>query len=159
MQLCSISAVYLGKNYGGGNEDNGDLPQKIPCMYCYSPCPQPCTRPPLTHAFTRASQTPTGKSPVGSLFLSPGSWCTRFCCALQESISQSYVSSGSSMVGLMVTSSKRTYAILTPRAPVPVAVPADPYLHRRHSTQFCLSLCGILVSWCAQGLFEPPERL
>ena len=44
------------------------------------------------------SQTPTGKSPVGSLFFSPGFWCTRFCCALQESISQSYVSSGSSMV-------------------------------------------------------------
>ena len=85
-------------------------------MYCYSPCPQPCTRPPLTHAFTRDSQTPTDKSPVGSLFLSPGSWCTRFCCALQESISQSYVSSGSSMVGLMATSSKRTYAIPTRRA-------------------------------------------
>ena len=23
-----------GPNYGGGNEDNGDLPQKIPGMYC-----------------------------------------------------------------------------------------------------------------------------
>ena len=56
----------LGPNYGGGNEYNGDLPQKIPCMYCYSPCPQPCSRPPLTHAFTEDSQTPTGKSPVGS---------------------------------------------------------------------------------------------
>ena len=41
--------------------------------------------------------------------------------ALQESISQSRVSSGSSIVGLMVTSSKRTYAIPVPRAPVPVA--------------------------------------
>ena len=39
----------------------------------------------------------------------------------QESISQSYVSSGSSMVGSIATSSKRTYAIPTPRAPVPVA--------------------------------------
>ena len=40
-----------------------------------------------------------------------------------ESISQSHVSSGSSMVGLMVTSSKRAYAILksaAPRASVPV---------------------------------------
>ena len=26
-------------------------------------------------------------------------------------------------------------------------------------TQFCLSLCGVSGSWCAQGLFEPPERL
>ena len=32
-------------------------------------------------------------------------------CALQESISQSCVSSGSSLVGLMATSSKRAYAI------------------------------------------------
>ena len=46
-------------NYGGVNEDNGALPQKIPCMYCYTQCPQPCSRPPLTHASTRDSQTPT----------------------------------------------------------------------------------------------------
>ena len=77
---------------------------------------------PETPKFPQAS---LGQSPVGSLFLSPGSWCTRFCCALRESISKSCVSSGSSMVGLMVTSSKRTYAIPTSavaRAPVPVAV-------------------------------------
>ena len=67
----------------------------------------------------RHQQASLGQSLVGSLLLSPGSWCTRFCCALQESISQSCVSSGSSIVGLMVTSSKRTYAI--PRAPVPAA--------------------------------------
>ena len=43
---------------------------------------------------------------------------------LQESTSQSYVSSGSSIVGLMATSSKRTYAI--PRAPVPAADHCQP---------------------------------
>ena len=107
----------MGPNYGGDNEGNGDLPQKIPGMHCCSPCPQLCSRPPRTHAFTREFWTPTGKSTVGSLFLSPGSWCTRFCCALQESISQSYVSSGSSIVGLMETSNKRTYTIPTSRAP------------------------------------------
>ena len=45
-------------------------------------------------------------------------------CALQETISQSCVSSGSAMVGLMATSSKRTYVIpkyAAPRAPVPLA--------------------------------------
>ena len=26
-------------------------------------------------------------------------------------------------------------------------------------TQFCLRLCGVPGSWCAQGLFEPSERL
>ena len=25
--------------------------------------------------------------------------------------------------------------------------------------QFCLSLCGVSGSWCAQGLFEPSEHL
>ena len=65
------------------------------------------------------------QSLVGSLLLSPGSQCTQgSVCALQESVSQSCVSSGSSMVGLMTTSSKRAYAIrrsAAPRAPAPVA--------------------------------------
>ena len=70
-----------------------------------------------------------GKSDsVSSGVTAPFSWVlvhTSFCCALQESISQSCVSSGSSMLGLMVTSSKKTYAIpksAAPRAPVPAAV-------------------------------------
>ena len=66
------------------------------------------------------------QSLVGSLLLSPGSWCPKgSVCALQESVSQSYISSGSSMVGLMTTSSKRAYAIpksAAPRASVHVAV-------------------------------------
>ena len=53
-----------------------------------------------------------GQSLVGSLLLSSWSWCTQSSvCALQESISKSCVSSGSSMLGLVVTSSKRAYAI------------------------------------------------
>ena len=80
--------------------------------------------PPLeTPGHSRAS---LGQSHVGSLLLSPGSWCTQgSVCVLQESISQSCVSAGSSMVGLMVTSSKRAYAIpksAAHRAPAPVAV-------------------------------------
>ena len=59
------------------------------------------------------SQASQGHSLVGSLLLSPGSWCTRFCLCLQESVSQSCVSSGSSMVWLTVTSSKRAYNKLT----------------------------------------------
>ena len=61
-------------------------------------------------------------------------------CVLQVSISQSFVSSGRSMVGLMVTSSKRAHAIpksAAPRAPVPVAVhcwPAPPQEMLKHSS-------------------------
>ena len=74
----------------------------------------------------RHSQASPGQSLVGLLIFSPGAWCTQGpVCALQESISQFCVSSASSMVGLMVTSSKRAHAIpksAAPRAPVPLAV-------------------------------------
>ena len=142
MELCSLPSIYLGPNYGGGNENNGDLPQKIPRMYCYTQCPQPCSRPPPTLTSTGDFWTPTGKSgtfSVGSL-LSPGSWCPRFCCAHQESISQSCVNYGSSMVGLMVTSSKRAYVIpksVALRAPVPAAdhhQPVPPQEMLKHSS-------------------------
>ena len=78
-----------------------------------------------------------GQSLLGSLLLSPGSCCTQHSvCALQVSVSQSRINSGSSMVGLVATSSKSPYAIprsTTPRAHVPATVTADLYLHRRHS--------------------------
>ena len=63
----------------------------------------------------------------------PGSWYAQgSVCALQESVSQSRVSSSTSMVGIMVTSSKRAYAITrstASRAPAPSVVhcwPAPP---------------------------------
>ena len=53
------------------------------------------------------SQTSLGQSLVGSVLLSPGSWCTQdSVCALLESFSQSCVRSGSCMVGLRVTYAK-----------------------------------------------------
>ena len=78
----------LRPNYGGGNEDNGGLLQKVPCTHCCTQCPQPCSRPPLTHASARGhSQTSLGQSLVGSLLLFPGSWCTQgFVCTLQEPV-------------------------------------------------------------------------
>ena len=30
MELCSLPVVYLRPNYGGSNEENGDLLQKVP---------------------------------------------------------------------------------------------------------------------------------
>ena len=60
---CVPSLLFdLRSNYGEDNEDNGDLLQRIPCTYCYTQCPQPCSRPPLTHASTRDSWTLKGKS-------------------------------------------------------------------------------------------------
>ena len=63
------------------------------------------------------SQANLGQSLVGSLLLSPGSWCTKVLFVPPKSLfPQSRVSSGGSVVGLMVTS-KRTYAI--PRSAAP----------------------------------------
>ena len=83
--------LELRPNYGGGNEDNGDLLQKVPCVHCCSQCPQPCIRPMPIHTSTGDSWTLMGMS--GSVFCGvtapfSGSWCTQdLVCALQESVS------------------------------------------------------------------------
>ena len=78
------------------------------------------------------------------------------------SISQSCVSSGSSMMGLMSTSSKRAYAkpkSAASRTPAPAAghcrtIPPQETL--KHGSGY---LCGVSGSWCTQGLLEPSEHL
>ena len=89
---CAPSLLFdLRPNYGGANEDNGNLLQKGPCTHCITQCPWPCSRPPPIHISAGESWTLTGKSgPVshGSLPLSPGSlYAQTFVCALQESVS------------------------------------------------------------------------
>ena len=129
---CVPSLLFdLRPNYGGGNEDNGDLLQKVPCLQSSTQCPQPCSRPPPTHTSARDSWTLTGKSgSVSCGVTAPFSWVLvhiRFClCPRRVLFPQSCVNSGSSMVGLMATSSRRAYAILksaAPRGPASVAVP------------------------------------
>ena len=103
------------------------------------------------------------QSLVGSLLLSPGSWCTQgSVSAHQESISQSCVSSGSSVVELMATSPKRAYTYPSLLHPEPLSCGSLLLTHTSTGdakTQFCLSLCVVSVSWYAQGLFEPSEHL
>ena len=143
--LTSESRGMPGANGDGGNEDNNNLLENIACMYCYTHCPQPCSRPPPTHASTGDSWTLPGKSgAVSRGATAPFSWTlgnTRFCLCLQESISQSCVGSGSSVVGLMVTSSKRVYD--TPRsdahrAPGPAAVHCCP-IQEKQTAPYSLS--------------------
>ena len=84
---------YLGSNYGGGNEDNGDLPLKSHAFTATFSAPnsaaghhQPTTPPEAL----RHPQASPGQSPVGSLLLFfSGPWCTGFCCSLRESIFRS----------------------------------------------------------------------
>ena len=163
MGLCSLPVIYLGPNYGGGDEDNGDLLQKVPCMHCCTQCPQLCSRPPLTHASTRDSWTLMDKSASVSCG-DPFSWGlvhTSFCCALQESISPVLCKFRQLYGGVNGASSKRAYAV--PRPLHPEALPlrqttADPYLRRRHSnTVLSQSLWGFGVLVCTR--FVPTKNL
>ena len=84
-------SCYLpGPNYGGGNEDNGDLLQKVPCTHCYTQCPQPCSRPPPTHTSAGDSWTLMGKSGSVSCGVSAPFSCvlvhTRFCLCPPRSV-------------------------------------------------------------------------
>ena len=133
-------------------------------VYCYTRCSQPCSRPPVIHASARDSWTLPGKSGSVSCKISaPLSWVlvhTRFCLC---HISQSCVSSSSSMVGLMATSSERAYAIpksAAPRVPAPAAVycwPIPPQETFRHSS------ISVSVRFLSPGVhnvfFKPPEPL
>ena len=48
---CVPSLLFdLRPNYGGGNEHNSDLLQKVLCTHCYPQCLQPCSRPLSTQA-------------------------------------------------------------------------------------------------------------
>jgi len=83
-----------------------------------------------------------------SFLLGPGVYKVLFL-PFRNLYPQSCVSSGGSMVGLMVTSSKRTYAIpksAASRAPAFHQSTAQPYLLRRHSnTVLSQSLLGSLL--------------
>ena len=86
---CVPSLLFdLRSNYGGGNEDNGDLLQQVTCTHCCTQCPDPAAG---LHASTETpghSQASLVQSLVGSLLLSPRSCCTQgFVPALQESVS------------------------------------------------------------------------
>ena len=120
----------LRPNYGGGNEDNGNLLQKVPWMLCHTQCPQLWLRPLLTHTSARDCWTFTGKSgSVSCGVIAPFSWVlvhTSFCLCPPRVCFPSPVSILAVLwVGLMATSSQRAYAIprsIAPRAPAPSAV-------------------------------------
>ena len=126
----------------GGNDDLLFHGSQKYCIHCPLPHAGHCQpMPPLeTPGHAQAS---LAQSLVGSLLFSPGFWCIQgSVCALQVSISQSCVSSGTSTVGLMATYYKRAYAkpkSAALRARVPVAVHCWPVPPLKHSS-FSVSL-------------------
>ena len=70
-------SFHLRPKYGGVNEDNGDLLQKVLCMHCHTQCPWPWSRTLLTHTTAEDSWTfiaSMGLSVLGhcSFLLGPG---------------------------------------------------------------------------------------
>ena len=104
---------------------------KVLCMYCYTKGPQPCSRPPLPHTAAGDSWTLNGQVWISlfwdhcSFLLGPGVHKVLFV-PFQNLFPQSYVSKFRWLCGgLMVTSSKKAYAIprsIAPRAPAPAAI-------------------------------------
>ena len=83
--LCSL-LFDLRWNYDGGNEDNGSLFQKVPCMNCCTERTWPGSKPLPTHISAGDSWTLRGKSgSVSYVVTALFSWvlvCTRFYLCL-----------------------------------------------------------------------------
>ena len=109
------------------------------------------------------SQTRLSQSLVGSLLLPTGSWCIGFSLCLPRvyfpvlckfwhlygGVNGNFLQEGLCHTNVCCTQS---------------SYPCGSLLLTHISTgdaqtQFCLSLCGVPGSWCAQGLFEPSECL
>ena len=115
---------------------------------------------PETPGHSRAS---LGQSLVGSLLLSPGSWCTSFCLCpprvyfpLLCKFWQLYAGVNGDLLqeGLYHTQ------VCSVQSPCPCGCLLLTCTSTENTqTQFCLSLCGVPGSWYAQDLFEPSERL
>ena len=92
------------------------------------------------------------------------SWCTQgFVCALQESVSpvlcKFWWFYGGVNGDLLQEGLCHTLVYCT-QSPCPCSSPLLNHTSTENTqTQFCLSLCGVSGSWCAQGLFEPSEHL
>ena len=139
----------------------------------YHTCPAVCSapnpaaghhRPMLLLKTPGHSRASLGQSFVGSLLLSPESWCIQGSVrALQETVSPVLCNFwwlyGGVNGDLLQENLCRTQVYCT-QSPCPCS---SPLLTRTSTgdtqTQFCLSLCVVSVSWCAQGLFEPSMSL
>ena len=130
-QGCVPSLLFdLRPNYGGGNEDNGDLHQKVPCRQALPQSVpltlQQATADPGLHRRLLDTHRQVWVSLLWghcSFLLGPGVHKVLFVPS-KGLFLQFCVSSHSSLVGLMETSSKKAYATprsAAPRVPAPVA--------------------------------------
>ena len=165
---CVPSLLFdLRPNYGGGDEDNDGLLQKVPCMHCCMQCPQLGSRPPLTHTSSGDAWTLMGRSgSVSCGVTAPFSWVlvhTRFClCPPRVSfpvLCKFWQLYGGVSGDLLQEGSCHPQVCCT-QSPCPCSSPLLTCTSSGDTqTEFCLSLCRVSGFWCTQGLFEPSEPL
>ena len=123
--------------------------------YCYTQCPQPCSKPPPTHASTGDSWTLPGKSGSVSCGVTASfSWVlvsTRFClCPSRVYFSvlcKFWQLFGGINGDLLQEGLCHTHVCCT-QSPCPCSSPLLTRTSRGDAqTQFCLSLCGVSGSW------------
>ena len=131
-------------------------------MCCYTHCPQPCRRPPSTHASAGDSWTLPGKS--RSVFCgatAPLSWVlvhTKFClCPPRDYFPvlcgfwQLYGRVNGDLLQEVLCHTQ----VCSTQSPCPCGSPLLTHTSTGDvQTQFSLSLCGVPGSWCTQGLFS-----
>ena len=117
--------------------------------------------PPETPGHSRAS---LGPSLVGSLLLSPGSWCAQASeCALQESVSPVlckfwWLYGG--VNGNLLQKGLCHIQVYCTQSPCPCSRPLLTCTSTGDTQiQFWFSLCGVSGSWFAQGFLEASKRL
>ena len=165
-QCCVPSLLFdLRPNYGGGNEDSGDLLQKIPLLHSVPLTLQQATANPHLHWRLLDVHWQVLVSLLwdhGSFLLGSGGHKVLFETS-KSLFPQSCVISYGSLVGLIATSSNRAYATsrsAAPRTPGPCSRPLLTHISTGDiQRQFQLSLRGFSGSWCAQCLFEPSKHL
>ena len=105
-----------------------------------------------------------GQSLVGSLLLSPGSWCTQgFVCALQESVSPVLCKFWQLYCGVngnLLQKGLCHIQVYCTQSPCLCSTPLLTCTSTGDTRiQFWLSLCGVSVSWFAQGFLEASKHL
>ena len=128
-------------------------------MHCSTECPRPCSRPTPLLETPGHSRSSLSQSLVGSLLLSPGSWCAQgFVCVLQEFVSPVlckfwWLCGG--VNGNLLQEGLCHTKVYCPQSPCPCGRPLLTCISAGDTqTQFWLSLCEVSGSWCTQGLFE-----
>ena len=104
------------------------------------------------------SQASLGQSLVGSLLLSPVSWCTRFCLyppRVYFPVLCKFWQLYRGINGDLQEALCHTQVCCT-QSPCPCGSPLLTHTSIGDAqTEFCLSLCGVPGSWCTQRFFEP----